>query len=78
MYILFISSHQGYNARRLLEPDDGELDNNQSDCVSNSRKEAPSGTANDKVLLSVISKTLSETNCSLAQVDVIVILHLCL
>ncbi|XP_051271523.1 evC complex member EVC [Dicentrarchus labrax] len=41
-------TRQGYNARRLFEPDDGELDNNQSDCVSNSRKEAPSGTANDK------------------------------
>ncbi|XP_069567404.1 evC complex member EVC [Brachyistius frenatus] len=41
-------TRQGYNARRLLEPDDGELDNNQSDCVSNSRKEAPSGTANYK------------------------------
>ncbi|XP_044036963.1 ellis-van Creveld syndrome protein [Siniperca chuatsi] len=41
-------TRQGYNARRLLEPDDGELDNNQSDCVSNSRKEAPSGTTNDK------------------------------
>uniref|UniRef100_UPI0037E842EA evC complex member EVC n=1 Tax=Semicossyphus pulcher TaxID=241346 RepID=UPI0037E842EA len=41
-------TRQGYNARRLLEPDVGELDNNQSDCVSNSRKEAPSGTANDK------------------------------
>ncbi|XP_044204715.1 ellis-van Creveld syndrome protein [Thunnus albacares] len=45
-------TRQGYNARRLLDPDDGELDNNQSDCVSNSRKEAPSGTANDKGLLS--------------------------
>uniref|UniRef100_A0A3B5AS55 EvC ciliary complex subunit 1 n=1 Tax=Stegastes partitus TaxID=144197 RepID=A0A3B5AS55_9TELE len=41
-------TRQGYNARRLLEPDDGELDNNQSDCVSNSRKEATSGTTNDK------------------------------
>ncbi|KAM9860081.1 evC complex member EVC [Aulostomus maculatus] len=39
-------TRQGYNARRLLEPDDGELENNQSDCVSNSRKEAPSGTTN--------------------------------
>ncbi|KAM7422182.1 hypothetical protein PAMA_010314 [Pampus argenteus] len=39
-------TRQGYNARRLLEPDDGELDNNQSDCVS--KKEAPCGTANDK------------------------------
>ncbi|XP_034022936.1 ellis-van Creveld syndrome protein isoform X2 [Thalassophryne amazonica] len=37
---------QGYNARRLFEPDDGGFDNNQSD--NNSRKEAPSGTANDK------------------------------
>ncbi|XP_068450578.1 evC complex member EVC isoform X2 [Clinocottus analis] len=41
-------TRQGYNARRLLEPDDGELDNNQSDCVSNSRKEAPSGTVQEK------------------------------
>ncbi|XP_020503618.2 evC complex member EVC [Labrus bergylta] len=41
-------TRQGYNARRLLEPEDGELDNNQSDRVSNSRKEAPSGTDNDK------------------------------
>ncbi|XP_076604117.1 evC complex member EVC [Chaetodon auriga] len=41
-------TRQGYNARRLLEPDDGELDNNQSDCISNGRKEAPSGTINDK------------------------------
>ncbi|XP_032368604.1 ellis-van Creveld syndrome protein [Etheostoma spectabile] len=37
-------TRQGYNARRLLEPD-----NNQSDCVSTGRKEAPiSGTTNDK------------------------------
>lgn len=42
-------TRQGYNARRLLEPDEGELDNNQSDCVSNSRKDAPSGTTHDKV-----------------------------
>ncbi|XP_073324485.1 evC complex member EVC [Pagrus major] len=41
-------TRQGYNARRLLEPDDGEVDNNQSDCVSNSRKEAPSVPTNDK------------------------------
>ncbi|XP_026202447.1 ellis-van Creveld syndrome protein isoform X2 [Anabas testudineus] len=41
-------TRQGYNARRLLEPDDGELDNNRSDCVSSSRKEAASGTTNDK------------------------------
>ncbi|CAN9512397.1 unnamed protein product [Ophioblennius macclurei] len=41
-------TRQGYNARKLLEPEDGDLDNNQSDCVSNSRKEAPSGTNNDK------------------------------
>ncbi|XP_040888926.1 ellis-van Creveld syndrome protein [Toxotes jaculatrix] len=41
-------TRQGYNARRLLEPDEGELDNNQSDCVSNSRKEAASGTTNEK------------------------------
>nr|XP_020448214.1 ellis-van Creveld syndrome protein isoform X2 [Monopterus albus] len=41
-------TRQGYNARRLLEPDAGDLDNNQSDCISNSRKEAPSGTTNVK------------------------------
>ncbi|KAG7494061.1 ellis-van Creveld syndrome protein [Solea senegalensis] len=41
-------TRQGYNARRLLDPDDGDLDNNHSDCVSNSRKEAPSGTTNEK------------------------------
>lgn len=37
-------SRQGYNARRLLEPDDGELDHNPSDT-----KEAASLTNNDKV-----------------------------
>lgn len=47
---------QGYNARRLLEPDDGEVDNNQSDCVSSSRKEAPSVPTNDKVLLSLTTR----------------------
>ncbi|KAI4826604.1 hypothetical protein KUCAC02_030047 [Chaenocephalus aceratus] len=41
-------TRQGHNARRLLEPDDGELENNQSDCISNSRKEAPSGTTKEK------------------------------
>ncbi|XP_029989475.1 ellis-van Creveld syndrome protein [Sphaeramia orbicularis] len=41
-------TRQGYNARRLLEPEDGELDNNQSDCISNGKKEVPSGTANEK------------------------------
>ncbi|XP_056130424.1 evC complex member EVC [Lampris incognitus] len=41
-------TRQGYNARRLLEPDDGELGNNQSDCVSNGKKEVPPGTMNDK------------------------------
>ncbi|XP_061584632.1 evC complex member EVC [Cololabis saira] len=40
-------TRQGYNARRLFEPDDVEVDNNQSDRVSNTRKEAPS-TNNDK------------------------------
>lgn len=39
---------QGYNARRLLEPDDGEVDNNNHH-VSSSRKEVPSATASDKV-----------------------------
>ncbi|KAG8007500.1 Ellis-van Creveld syndrome protein-like protein [Nibea albiflora] len=53
-------TRQGYNARRLLEPDDGELDNNQSDCVSNSRKEATSGTTNDKVLLNIQDAHCSE------------------
>lgn len=51
-----VSFIQGYNARRLLEPDDGELDNNQSDCVSNSRKEAPNVPTNDKVLFSLTFK----------------------
>ncbi|KAM3621069.1 uncharacterized protein V6R79_005514 [Siganus canaliculatus] len=41
-------TRQGYNARRLLEPDDGEIDNNQNDCVSNSIKDSPSGNVNDK------------------------------
>ncbi|MEQ2260849.1 hypothetical protein XENORESO_002219 [Xenotaenia resolanae] len=40
-------TRQVYDARRLLEPDVGNMDN-QSDCVSNSKKEAPSGSANDK------------------------------
>lgn len=45
-------SHQGYIARRLLEPDeDLPIDNNQSNGVSNSRKEAPCGATNDKVRL---------------------------
>lgn len=44
-------SHQGYNASRLLEPDDAELDNNQRDYVSKCKEEAPSGTTHDKVLL---------------------------
>lgn len=47
----FISSFwQGYNARRLLDPDDGVVDNNQSVCVSNNRKEAPTGT-DEKVFI---------------------------
>lgn len=46
--IVTIMCHQGYNARRLLEPDDG--DNNQSARVNN-RKDAQIGTTNDKVLL---------------------------
>ncbi|XP_056886026.1 evC complex member EVC-like isoform X1 [Takifugu flavidus] len=37
-------TRQGYNARRLLDPDDGAVDNNPSDCVSNSRKGPASGT----------------------------------
>ncbi|XP_041672290.1 ellis-van Creveld syndrome protein isoform X2 [Cheilinus undulatus] len=41
-------TRQGYIARRLLEPDDGDLENIQRDCVSNSRKEVPSVTDNEK------------------------------
>uniref|UniRef100_A0A3B3YC35 Uncharacterized protein n=1 Tax=Poecilia mexicana TaxID=48701 RepID=A0A3B3YC35_9TELE len=41
-------TRQVYNARRLLEPDIGNIDYNQSDCVSNREKEAPGGSANDK------------------------------
>lgn len=41
---------KGHNARRLLEPHDGELDVNSS-----SRKEAPTATANDKVFFSLTS-----------------------
>lgn len=59
---------KGYNARRLLEPDDGELENNQSDCVSNSRKEAPSGNTHDKVSVSLTFNIF----CSFIQVDVTV------
>lgn len=75
MFIFSCIIPKGYNARRLLEPDDGEIDNNQSDCISNGRKEAPSGTINDKVLFSLSSKTRStlfETFCSFTQVDVTV------
>lgn len=45
-----LASWQGHNARRLLDPDDGAVDNNPSDCVSNSRKEPASGT-DDKVVM---------------------------
>ncbi|CAI5688389.1 unnamed protein product [Oreochromis niloticus] len=41
-------TRQGYNASRLLEPDDAELDNNQRDYVSKCKEEPPSGTTNDK------------------------------
>ncbi|XP_076005642.1 evC complex member EVC isoform X2 [Genypterus blacodes] len=41
-------TRQGYNARRLFEPDDGELEHNQSDRVSSSKKEPPSGTNHEK------------------------------
>ncbi|XP_037535143.1 ellis-van Creveld syndrome protein [Nematolebias whitei] len=41
-------TRQVYNARRLLEPDVGDMDDNQSDGVCNSRKEAASGTTNVK------------------------------
>ncbi|KAM9759637.1 evC complex member EVC isoform 1-T1 [Menidia menidia] len=42
-------TRQCYNARRLLEPGDREKDGtHQSDCVSNSRKEAPSAPTTDK------------------------------
>ncbi|XP_024125412.1 ellis-van Creveld syndrome protein isoform X2 [Oryzias melastigma] len=47
LYVLCVKplllTKQGYNARRLLEPDDGELDHNPSDT-----KEAASLTNNDK------------------------------
>ncbi|RVE72384.1 hypothetical protein OJAV_G00039960 [Oryzias javanicus] len=47
LYVLCVKplllTKQGYNARRLLEPDEGELDHNTSD-----RKEAASLTNNDK------------------------------
>uniref|UniRef100_G3NZZ6 EvC ciliary complex subunit 1 n=1 Tax=Gasterosteus aculeatus TaxID=69293 RepID=G3NZZ6_GASAC len=39
-------TRQGHNARRLLEPHDGELDVNSS-----GRKEAPIATANDKLIV---------------------------
>ncbi|XP_068598903.1 evC complex member EVC [Brachionichthys hirsutus] len=41
-------TRQSYTTRRLLEPDHGETHNNQSDCASNNRREATSGTNNDK------------------------------
>uniref|UniRef100_A0A1A8JX95 Ellis van Creveld syndrome n=1 Tax=Nothobranchius kuhntae TaxID=321403 RepID=A0A1A8JX95_NOTKU len=41
-------TRQGYNARRLLEPDVGNMEGNHSDGVSN-RKKASSGTTDDKV-----------------------------
>ncbi|XP_077429434.1 evC complex member EVC [Vanacampus margaritifer] len=43
-----IYTRQGHNARRLLESDDGEVENNTSDHASNNRKEATPATANDK------------------------------
>ncbi|XP_036007357.1 ellis-van Creveld syndrome protein isoform X1 [Fundulus heteroclitus] len=46
---LLLTRQQVYNARRLLEPDVGNVENDQSDCVSStSRKEGPGGSANDK------------------------------
>ncbi|XP_061687715.1 evC complex member EVC [Syngnathoides biaculeatus] len=36
-----ILARQGHTARRLLEPDDGEVENNASDHGSNNRKEPP-------------------------------------
>uniref|UniRef100_A0A1A7X325 Ellis van Creveld syndrome n=2 Tax=Iconisemion striatum TaxID=60296 RepID=A0A1A7X325_9TELE len=41
-------TRQGYNARRLLEPDVGNMEDNQSDGISN-RKKASSGTTDDKM-----------------------------
>ncbi|XP_061544806.1 evC complex member EVC-like isoform X1 [Phycodurus eques] len=43
-----ILTRQGHTARRLLEPDDGEVENNASDHASNNRKEAPPATTNCK------------------------------
>ncbi|KAM9409033.1 evC complex member EVC [Pholidichthys leucotaenia] len=42
-----LPTRPGYSAR-LLDPDDGDVDNNQSDCVSDGKKEAPNGNSNDK------------------------------
>nr|XP_057911288.1 evC complex member EVC isoform X2 [Doryrhamphus excisus] len=44
-----ILTRQGHNARRLLEPDDGDVENNTSHHASNSRKEATiAATKNNK------------------------------
>ncbi|XP_077386908.1 evC complex member EVC [Festucalex cinctus] len=43
-----IFTRQGHNARRLLESDDGEVENNTTDSASKNRKEATPATANDK------------------------------
>ncbi|XP_013865106.1 ellis-van Creveld syndrome protein isoform X2 [Austrofundulus limnaeus] len=42
-------TRQCYNARRLLESDVGNLDDNQSDGVNSSRKDASSGTTDGKL-----------------------------
>ncbi|CAB1354191.1 unnamed protein product [Coregonus sp. 'balchen'] len=41
-------TRQGYDARRLFEGDDQDRENNQSDCVSNSKKGVQSATTNEK------------------------------
>nr|XP_061814634.1 evC complex member EVC-like [Nerophis lumbriciformis] len=43
-----ILTRQGHNARRLLEPDDGKVENNTSDHTSNIRKEAPPPSTTEK------------------------------
>ncbi|XP_061147154.1 evC complex member EVC [Syngnathus typhle] len=43
-----ILTRQGHNARRLLESDDGEVENIPSDHASKNRKEAPPAATNDK------------------------------
>lgn len=52
-----ISSSQGYNARRLLDPDDGAVDNhNRGVRVSDSRKEAPNGNDEKVFILRLLDR----------------------